>query len=219
MKRSSSLLALTALLVTVLSPQAVAASTRLTGPCKILNQSLKIGADSATCSKFGSKLVWKKAPQIQAASQSPSPSPVSQSPSPTSKSVLSPSLPAQSAYAITINAGSWFFDFSYSIDGVKGALKSDITKSKILFLPAGKLVQLILTNSADVPHGFSIPGLLVDKEILPGNKANVEFTPDKLGTYPSSCNISCGRGHATMTFSVKVISESDYLKYLRGLRS
>ena len=129
------------------------------------------------------------------------------------------SIAAQSAYSISVSAGSWFFNFSYSIDGVKGALKSDPAKSNVLLLPVGKLVQLTLSNSADTSHGFWIPGLLIDKEILPGNKANVDFTPDKIGLYSASCNIQCGRDHFKMVFKVEVVSEADYLKYLASLKS
>ena len=196
----------------------VAATNRVGGPCKTVNEKAKIGPTAATCTKVGPKLLWKKS-QVPAKLVSPSPSLAATSKSPGATPKLSSGLATQSAYAITVKSGSWFFNFSYSVDGIKKALKSDVTNSKILFLPAGKLVQLTLTNSSDVPHGFWIPGLLVDKEILPGNKANVEFTPDKLGTYPSSCNISCGRDHATMTFKVEVVSESDFLRYLESLKS
>lgn len=219
MKRVSSLVALATLIFAVATPPSFGATNRVGGTCKTLNQTVKIGAVSATCAKIGSKLIWKRiVTPPKAASKSASPSAASQSPSTPVKPSSSPAIATQSAYEITVNSGSWFFNFSYSLDGVKGGLKSEAAKAKVLFLPAGKLVQLTLTNSSDVAHGFWIPELLIDKEILPGNKAKVEFTPDKLGRYSSSCNISCGRGHATMTFSVEVVSEADYLKYLSGLK-
>ena len=183
-------------------------SNKLGGTCQKVNLKAKIGSADVVCTKVGKKLSWQK-------------SSVSASPS-TSKAGKAPvtfALPtAQSAYTVQVKTGSWFFDFTYSLDGIKGVLKSDPTKSKVLFLPVGKLVQIELNNVSKEAHGFWIPGLLVDKEILPGNKANLEFTPDKIGAYPGSCNIQCGRGHPSMTFGVEVVSESDYLKYLSGLK-
>lgn len=228
MKRCTSLLLFAALALGVATPPAFAASTtnKMGGQCKVLNQKVKIGSVSALCSKAGKKLVWIKSPtakQTSAGKPSSSSGEPSTSPSatatPAAKASSAPAVASQSAYSISVSAGSWFFNFAYSIDGVKTSLKSDPAKSKVLLLPVGKPVQLNLTNSADTAHGFWIPSLLIDKEILPGNKATVEFTPDKIGTYSASCNIQCGRDHFKMIFSVEVVSEADYLKYLTTLKS
>jgi heme/copper-type cytochrome/quinol oxidase subunit 2 len=224
MKRSTSLLLLSALVVSLTNAPATAAANKIGGPCKVLNQKVSIGKISATCSKAGKALVWKKTPVAKptsAAKSSPSASAPSTSPSATvsSKASSTPSIASQSAYSISVTTGSWFFNFAYSIDGFKGELKSDPAKAKTLYLPVGKLVQLTLTNSSDAAHGFWIPGLLIDKEVLPGNKASLEFTPDKIGIYSASCNIQCGRDHFKMVFRAEVVSEADYLKYLSSLKS
>ena len=181
---------------------------KLGGTCQKVNLKVKIGSTDAVCTKVGKKLSWQKSSVSASLPESKVGKPSVEFTLPT----------AQSAYAIQVKTGSWFFNFTYSLDGIKGVLKSDPAKSKVLFLPVGKLVQIELNNASKEAHGFWIPGLLVDKEILPGNKANLEFTPDKIGTYPGSCNIQCGRGHASMTFGVEVVSEADYLKYLSGLK-
>ena len=211
MKRSITSLVLVACLITGTTSTAFGATNKVGGSCKKAGVKVKIGNNSAICLKVGKKLIWQKG------SSTPSQLPVPKSRVKTS--AANNSLVSQSAYAVQVGVGSWFFNFSYSIDGVKGVLKSDPTKSKILYLPVGKLVEIGLSNAAKESHGFSVPGLLIDKEILPGNKASVEFTPDKIGIYPGSCNIQCGRGHASMTFSIQVVSESDYLNYLSGLKN
>lgn len=224
MKRSLSFALLAAFIFSTVTPQSFAATNRVDGPCKVVKQKVKIGSVSVTCTKVGSKLLWKKtvtkaatpAPKVSSPSVKPSSPSAAANPNPASN-VAGPT--PQSAYAININTGSWFFNFTYLLDGVKGSLKSASEKSNVLLLPVGKLVQLTLTNSSDVGHGIWVPGLLIDKEVLPGNKANVEFTPDKTGTYNASCNISCGRGHGSMTFKVEVVSEAEYLKYLSGLKA
>jgi len=227
MKRSLSFAFLAAFLFSTAVPQSFAATNRIDGPCKVAKQKAKIGSVAVTCTKVGSKLVWKKtvvkknsaAPKASAPSAKPSSPSATANPNPAS-GVANPASPtAQSAYAININTGSWFFNFTYLLDGVKGALKSSQAKSNVLVLPVGKLVQLTLTNSSDVGHGIWVPALLLDKEVLPGNKASLEFTPDAVGTYNASCNVSCGRGHSTMTLKVEVVSEAEFLKYLSGLKA
>ncbi|MEK7158711.1 MAG: cupredoxin domain-containing protein [Patescibacteria group bacterium] len=62
----------------------------------------------------------------------------------------------------------------------------------------GTPVKLLIT-SQDVTHGFSLPEFNVSASLAPGKTTTVEFTPDKIGTFPFSCNIICGSGHTTMT--------------------
>jgi cytochrome c oxidase subunit 2 len=52
---------------------------------------------------------------------------------------------------------------------------------------------------------------------LPGVTNQLEFTANKLGTYPGRCNILCGRNHAQMLFTVKVVTASEYQIYLDNL--
>jgi cytochrome c oxidase subunit 2 len=54
---------------------------------------------------------------------------------------------------------------------------------------------------------------------LPGVKNNIEFTAKKIGTYPGRCNILCGRSHSQMLFKVKVVSVSEYKKYISNLKA
>jgi cytochrome c oxidase subunit 2 len=52
---------------------------------------------------------------------------------------------------------------------------------------------------------------------LPGVTNKLEFTANKLGTYPGRCNILCGRNHAQMLFTVKVVTLQEYQTYIEGL--
>jgi cytochrome c oxidase subunit 2 len=61
----------------------------------------------------------------------------------------------------------------------------------------GTPVKLLIT-STDVTHGFSIPDFNVSATLVPKKTTTVEFTPDKTGTFPFSCNIICGSGHVDM---------------------
>ena len=103
------------------------------------------------------------------------------------------------------------------LEGSTTPLNSDSSHATTLFLPQGKIVHILL-KSNDVSHGFWIPGLNIDKEASPDSTTRIDITSEKIGTFPGACNIQCGRGHTGMKFSVEVVSQADYLKYLGTLK-
>ena len=58
-----------------------------------------------------------------------------------------------------------------------------------------------------------------DKTYYVGVTNNLEFTANKIGEFPGRCNILCGRSHSQMLFTVKVVSQADYEKYLETLKA
>jgi cytochrome c oxidase subunit 2 len=58
---------------------------------------------------------------------------------------------------------------------------------------------------------------MIQLQNLPGVTNQLEFTANKLGTYPGRCNILCGRNHAQMLFNVKVVTLAEYQNYIQGL--
>jgi heme/copper-type cytochrome/quinol oxidase subunit 2 len=178
--------------------------------CPKAGTTVKTGAVSLKCVKTGKKLVW----QIVKAAKPATPK-ASATPSPTSSVAL---LPAQSSYDITVASSQWNFAFTYFADGSKTAKHSAPGDSAVLYIPEGKLVHFTLT-SADTTHGFWIPGLSIDSSMDPGVTGHLDFTASRTGEFPGRCNVSsCGRGHAGMAFTVRVVSADDYLKYLSSLK-
>lgn len=187
--------------------------------CKKLGTTAKSGTLPVKCVKSGKKLIWQK---VNAAKPSAKPSGAASgaksSPSATPTASASAPLPAaQESYAINVKGTTWSWSFTYLLNGVKSALISDQSHAHILYLPQGKPVQLILTSN-DVSHGFWVPGLSIEKEASPDTTGHLSFTAEKIGTYPGMCNIQCGRGMPGMTFSVIVVSQTEYLKYLSTLK-
>lgn len=70
-------------------------------------------------------------------------------------------------------------------------------------VPLNAKVKLSIT-SEDVDHGFSLPAFGVSATLKAGQTTVVEFTADKKGTFPFSCNNFCGSGHGGMTGSLVV---------------
>ncbi len=59
---------------------------------------------------------------------------------------------------------------------------------------------------------------MIQIQNLPGVENELEFTANKEGTYPGRCNILCGRSHAQMLFTVKVVSKAEYENYINSLK-
>lgn len=182
--------------------------------CAKVGATAKTATSSLKCVKSGKKLIWQIVKPAK-------PAPVKATPSTSTSTTPTPAaslVPTQSAYDITVASSQWNFAFTYFVDGKKTGMSSAPGNSSILYIPEGKLVHFTLT-SADTTHGFWVPGLLIDSAMDPGTAGHLDFTPSKLGTFPGHCNVSsCGRGHAGMAFTVKVVSADDYLKYLSSLK-
>lgn len=208
LKKSSLVITSAIFAVAILSaPLAFSSSTAKTpgSPCSKAGTVAKSGALSLKCAKSGKKLHW----QIVKVA------PPKATPHTTPTVAL---VPAQSSYDITVASSQWNFNFTYFVDGSKTARHGASGDSAILYVPEGKLVHFTLT-SADTTHGFWIPGLSIDSSMDPGVTGHLDFTASKTGTFPGRCNVSsCGRGHAGMAFTVKVVSPDDYLKYLSSLK-
>jgi cytochrome c oxidase subunit II len=70
-------------------------------------------------------------------------------------------------------------------------------------LKKGEAVTLELT-SVDRLHGFHIKELGVRADVLPGQPVRVRIVPDKVGTFPFTCDLFCGSGHGDMSGMITV---------------
>lgn len=122
------------------------------------------------------------------------------------------------AHEITVNGFQWSWQFGYPEAGEKAVVTGTPSKPPTLVVPVGERVRYTIT-ATDVVHGFWIPAFMIQIQNLPGVTNKLEFTANKIGEYPGRCNILCGRNHAQMLFTVKVVSKADYQKYLETLKA
>ena len=111
---------------------------------------------------------------------------------------------------------SWQFKHRSAGEYKSATITGTPAQPPTLVLPQGERVRFTL-DANDVVHGFWIPAFMIQMQNLPGVTNQLEFTANKLGTYPGRCNILCGRNHAQMLFSVKVVTKAEYQKYLEDL--
>jgi len=82
-------------------------------------------------------------------------------------------------------------------------------------VPVGKKVR-ILTTSNDVIHAWSVPGLAVKQDAIPGFIRDIAFKAETIGTYRGQCYELCGKEHGFMPIVVEVVSEEDYQTWMQA---
>jgi len=122
------------------------------------------------------------------------------------------------AHEITVQGIQWSWQFGYPEAGPKAVVTGTPAQPPTLVVPVGEKVRYTITSN-DVVHGFWIPAFMIQMQNLPGVTNHLEFTANKVGTYPGRCNILCGRNHAQMIFTVKVVTASEYKTYLETLKA
>ena len=84
-------------------------------------------------------------------------------------------------------------------------------------VPVNKTVVMTVT-AADVIHSWTIPAFGVKQDGVPGRLAQLWFQAEKEGVYFGQCSELCGKDHAYMPITVKVVSEEAYENWLKGAK-
>ncbi len=80
-------------------------------------------------------------------------------------------------------------------------------------VPVGKTVVMTVTG-ADVIHSWTIPAFGVKQDAVPGRLAQLWFNAEREGIYFGQCSELCGKDHAYMPITVKVVSQETYDAWL-----
>ena len=84
-----------------------------------------------------------------------------------------------------------------------------------LHIPVNIPILLTMT-SEDVIHSFFVPEFRVKQDVLPGRYSRLWFEATRLGEYHLFCTQYCGTLHAGMRGKVKVVSQSEYQRWLQS---
>jgi cytochrome c oxidase subunit II len=112
---------------------------------------------------------------------------------------------------VEISAFRWGWRFDYPNDGVR--VEGFGVPGPELILPVNEPVRVLLTAD-DVIHSFFVPEFLFKRDANPGMDHVFEFTVEHEGVYRGQCAEFCGVFHASMPFSVRVVSREAYDAWL-----
>ncbi len=80
-------------------------------------------------------------------------------------------------------------------------------------VPVNQPVEFRL-RSHDVIHAFWIPAFAGKVDMIPGRTTRLTVHPFRMGRYRGACAEYCGESHALMNFDVRVVSSSEFEKWL-----
>jgi cytochrome c oxidase subunit 2 len=102
-------------------------------------------------------------------------------------------------------------DYGYASDEYLLATDTQVV------VPSGKVVVMQVTG-ADVIHAWTIPSFGVKQDAVPGRLAELWFEVDEgnEGIYFGQCSELCGKDHAYMPITVKVVTQAEYDAWLDG---
>jgi cytochrome c oxidase subunit 2 len=82
-----------------------------------------------------------------------------------------------------------------------------------LVVPVNEVVNLEVT-APDVIHSWWIPALGGKIDAIPGRTNETWFRADREGTFTGRCAELCGAQHASMTASVRAVSDAEFATFL-----
>ena len=131
--------------------------------------------------------------------------------------------PADATVSVTAFKWNWRFDYDDRKDPATNASVYTIGSSNevpVVVVPENKNVRFVV-NSNDVIHSFWVPETLFKRDVFPAatkNQTNVwQITPEVRGSYVGRCAELCGTYHSQMNFEMRVVTDSDYQRYLDAL--
>lgn len=120
--------------------------------------------------------------------------------------MLAPAPPG--SLRVHVTGHQWWWRVAY--EGPGGAR---IELANELWLPVGRPVQLEL-ETADVIHALWIPALGGKMDMIPGRTTRLKLQPTRTGAFRGICAEYCGASHAYMLFSVRVVDEEEFERWL-----
>jgi cytochrome c oxidase subunit II len=91
----------------------------------------------------------------------------------------------------------------------KKGLVRQLTVDNEIAVPVNKVVHLLVTSN-DVIHAWTIPSFGSKTQAVPGRVTSSWFKPTVIGVYYGQCSVLCGKEHASMPITVRVVSEKAF---------
>jgi cytochrome c oxidase subunit 2 len=82
-----------------------------------------------------------------------------------------------------------------------------------IVVPVNKTVRVQVT-AADVIHAFAVPSFGVKIDAVPGRLNETWFKATREGVYYGQCSELCGKDHAYMPITVRVVSDKDFATWI-----
>ena len=136
------------------------------------------------------------------------------------------------AAEMTVKAigNQWFWSYEYPEHDVsfdqylkeKSELKDGepylLATDTEVVVPVNKVVRVIVTAN-DVLHAWTIPSFGSKIDAVPGRLNETWFKAEKEGVFYGQCSELCGKDHAYMPITVRVVSDDEYKAWLEKAKT
>lgn len=130
---------------------------------------------------------------------------------------------------IKVVGNQWNWTYSYpdhgDFDYVSVMLPEDVAADRgvpyllavdePLVVPVNTKIEVLVTAS-DVLHSFAMPSFAVKMDAVPGRINHTWFEVLEEGTYYGQCSEICGREHAYMPIEIRVVSQSEFISWVKS---
>ncbi len=115
----------------------------------------------------------------------------------------------------------WYWTYAYPDNG-KFEFDSLLAADKMprllgvdneLVVPVNKVIRVEVTG-ADVIHSFAVPAFGVKIDAIPGRLNETWFKATKTGMFYGQCSELCGKDHAFMPISVRVVTDQEFAAWV-----
>jgi cytochrome c oxidase subunit II len=116
----------------------------------------------------------------------------------------------------------WYWSYNYPDNGnfefdsliveekdLKPGQPRLLTVDNEMVVPANKVVHVLVTG-ADVIHSFAVPSFGIKIDAVPGRLNDTWFKATSEGTFHGQCSELCGKDHAFMPITVRVVSDTEF---------
>jgi len=126
---------------------------------------------------------------------------------------------------ITATGHQWYWTYEYPDHGIhfdslmvqdadlKEGQPRLLATDHDVVVPVNKNV-IVQLKSTDVIHNWAVPSFGVKLDAVPGRLQKTWFRAERTGMFYGQCSELCGRNHAFMPISVRVVTEEEFADWL-----
>ena len=122
---------------------------------------------------------------------------------------------------VKVTGKQWYWSYAYpdngkfEFDSLMAADKQPrlLGVDNEMVVPVNKVIR-VQTTGADVIHAFAVPSFGIKIDSIPGRLNETWFKATKVGIYYGQCSELCGKDHAFMPISVRVVNEQAYTAWI-----
>ena len=92
-----------------------------------------------------------------------------------------------------------------------------LTVDNEMVVPVNKVVRMQVTGEGII-HAFAVPAFGIKTDAIPGRLNETWFKATREGMFHGQCSELCGRNHAFMPITVRVVSEQQFATWLEDAK-